>query len=157
MKANSAASFLAIMSCTAEISITKLLSMTRHDNCQLTHRPTQSSREHKTTHNISMTKVCQKPCRSTLFKLYFIQGSAYCIYYNKQGLMEGLAGSDLYLLPGWFGKSFRGGILSLTWSRPLASANPLILWFGLKTCPCRAKWNKGKKTIILSSPTVIII
>ena len=32
------------------------------------------------------------------------------------------------MLLGGVGESLRGGILSLTLSRPLASANPLILW-----------------------------
>ena len=56
---------------------------------------------------------------------------------------DGFAMPSIYpwphLVPGWIGKSFRGGILSFTWSSPLASAKPLILWFGLKTCPCKAE------------------
>lgn len=40
-------------------------------------------------------------------------------------------------LTGVGGASFLGGILSLIASRPFASANDVILWFGEK--PCRAK------------------
>lgn len=63
-----------------------------------------------------------------------------------QGGDDGLAMSCIYpslhLVPGCTGKSLRGGILSFTWSSPLASAKPLILWFGLNTCPCKAEKNE---------------
>ena len=50
--------------------------------------------------------------------------------------------SELHLDPGCMGKSFRGGILSFTWSSPLACAKPLILLWGPNTWPCKATKKK---------------
>lgn len=50
---------------------------------------------------------------------------------------EGTEGGGFSSDTGVGGASLRGGILSLIASRPLASANDVILWFGEN--PCRAE------------------
>lgn len=50
------------------------------------------------------------------------------------------------------GASFLGGIRSLIASRPLASANDVILWFGEK--PCKAEIQKKKNNLIGDSSNI---
>lgn len=108
--------------------------------------PTQSSRTYLLRYIQEQSKM-----RSKIIAIFYtgIHSVNYRVMRNK-GIFNSwwqdwmpCSYSELHLDPGCMGKSFRGGILSFTWSSPFACAKPLILLWGPNTWPCKAtKQNK---------------